>query len=296
MEKNTLPIDAARRSFAIPAVRLGLTIVLLWAGLCFVFEKRHSVQAQAAPRYAIATFSAGTRPVAAKIADLDGDGLKDIAVADSAGSLQFFFNRGGGSFDRSSISGAASLGPSPIDLDVADLNGDGRPDIAVASANQQGSVSVLLNQGNRSFSPAVTYSSTCAVASGIVIGDVDQDGDNDIVEIGQCSRAAVMLNNGSGAFTLRGLFGSGAGSRSIALPDLNGDGFKDIAYVNNGNADITVSFNNGSSSFGSAWRYFAWDLPDDLVIGDFDNDGDIDIAVANSYYSIIFVLLNGGDG
>jgi hypothetical protein len=249
------------------------------------------------PNYNIKSFDVGTTPSAAKVADLDGDGLNDIAVVNLQGSLQVLYNDGAGSFARVTHDGLWPSTSSTLDVDVGDLNGDGRNDIAVAFTTQQGAVSVLLNQGNRSFSAPVNYD-VCSASRGVAVGDVDRDGDKDLADIGACSKAGILVNNGLGAFTFAGTYGSGSASKSIALADFNSDGANDIAYVNQTvGGTVTVLFNNGNGTFGDARSLYAGGLPDDLAVGDFDGDGHTDIAIANAYLSQVILLLNSsGDG
>ena len=126
---------------------------------------------------------------------------------------------------------------------------------------------------------------------------IDEDGDNDLAELGQCSRSGILLNSGRGIFTFSGTYGNGSASKSIALADFNRDGFKDVAYVNNTlNGTVTVMLNNRNGTFGTPTLHYAGDLPDDLAVGDFDGDGNPDIAIANSYLSQIIVLFNNSSG
>jgi hypothetical protein len=251
-------------------------------------------EAASQPSYRIASFGAGTNPSAAKIGDLDGDGLNDIAVVNLQGSLQLFFNKGGGSFELVTLNGLWPSSSNTLDLDVGDLNRDGRNDIAVAFSTQRGALSVLFNQGNRTFAAPVNYD-VCNSSKGVAIGDLDQDGDNDLADISQCSKAGVLLNNGHGGFTFNGTYGSGSASKSIVLADFNRDGFKDIAYVNGTvGGSVTVILNNRNGTFGPAMPLYAGDLPDDLTAGDFDGDGKADVAIANSYYSQVIILFNDG--
>lgn len=281
--------------FTVTLRRLAVTALLISAVFAVAMPGSTLLQVASHPAYKTASFSAGTAPTAAKIADLDGNGLKDIAVVNLQGNLQLFFNNGAGSFDRVSMNGLWPSSSNTSDLDIGDLNGDGRNDIAVSFSTQTGAVSVLLNQGSRSFAAPVNYN-VCSSSRGVAIGDLDQDGDNDLADISQCSKAGVLLNNGQGSFALNGTYGSGSGSKSITIADLNGDGLKDLAYLNYALGNITVVPNSGGGRFGPGQSYYVSDLPDDLVVADFDGNGAADIAIANSYYSNIFILLHGDGG
>ncbi len=295
MEKNTRSshkISEKKRWFAASVGRFAITALLVSA---VVFAALHA-NAASQLNYSIASYSAGANPSAAKIGDLDGDGLNDIAVVNTQGNLQLFFNNGAGSFNRVSLNGLWPSSFNTLDIDIGDLNRDGRNDIAVAFSTQSGAISVLFNQGNRTFTAPVNYDS-CNSSKGVAIGDLDQDGDNDLADISQCSRSGILLNNGHGGFALNGTYGSGSASRSVGLGDFNRDGFKDIAYVNGTiNGYVTVVLNNRNATFGAPALYWVGDLPDALTVGDFDNDGADDIAIANSYFGQVFFLLNDGSG
>jgi hypothetical protein len=294
MEKNTHSsnvTDEKRTRFFLMSGRLSAMLLLISAVVYVALPGSTGAQG-AQTTYRNASFSAGSSPAAAKIGDLDGDGRNDIAVVNLQGSLQLFFNTGTGSFERVSINGLWVTSTNTADLAIDDLNGDGRKDIAIAFATQNGALSVLLNQGNRVFAAPVNYTA-CNFSKGLAIDDLDGDGDKDLADISQCFKAGILLNNGQGNFAFSGTYGTGSASQSIALADFNRDGFKDIAYVNSTvNGSITVMLNNRSGGFGAPIWLYAGDLPDDLTTGDFDGDGNTDIAIANSYYSQILILLN----
>jgi hypothetical protein len=299
MEKNTFSgksINEKKRRIALTIGRFTAMSLLILTIIFISLPGSAPAEAQSQLSYRNASFSAGSSPSAAKIGDLDGDGRNDIAVVNRQGSLQLFFNTGAGSFERASLNGLWPSDSTTLDVDIGDLNGDGRKDIAVAFSTPGGAVSVLLNQGNRTFSAPVSYDS-CQASRGVAIGDLDQDGDNDLADINQCSRSGVLLNNGHGNFIFNGVYGSGTSSRSIVLADFNRDGSKDIAYVNRAvGGNVTVMFNNGDGSFSPPSFHYAGDVPDDLTTGDFDGEGTTDIAIANSYYSQIIILFNSADG
>jgi VCBS repeat protein/fibronectin type III domain protein len=301
MIKDTCPrraISKQQKQFAVTVWRLIVTGLLFLAVVFLALPSTKHAGATSLSNYSIVSLSAGGSPSAAKIGDLDGDGRNDIAVVNLQGSLQLFFSNEAGSFDRISLNGMWPPTSNALDLDIGDLNGDGRNDIAIAFPTQTGAVSILLNQGGRAFGAPVNYN-TCNSSKGVAIGDLDQDGDNDMADISQCNQAGILLNNGQGGFAFNSEYGNGYASRSIALADFNRDGFKDIAYVNNGaysNSNVTVLLNNGDATFGAPRMNWVWDNSDDLTVADFDGDGNIDIATVNSYYSLVFILIGDGNG
>jgi hypothetical protein len=112
----------------------------------------------------------------------------------------------------------SSGGFEPDSVAVADVNGDGEPDVIVANAcaddscATDGSVGVLLGIGDGTFQTAVTYDSGGPSAFSVMIGDVNGDGKPDLVVVNDCDDflinctnsgdglVGVLLGNGDGTF------------------------------------------------------------------------------------------------
>lgn len=248
------------------------------------------------PTYYAAGSGVGTGPQSIVVADFNGDGHPDIAVANfNAASVSVFLNNGDGTF----ASGVTySVGSYPLGLAVGDFNGDGHLDLVVASEGGAGGVSVLLNNGNGTFANAVTYNAGLTGAPvAVAVGDVNGDGHPDIVTSTSNSvSVGVLLNNGDGTFGAATNYSVGSGASSMALMDVNGDGHLDIVTANFNDNTISVLLNTGTGTFGAATTYSVGNGPNDVVLGDFNGDGHVDIATANYYSSNVSVLLNTNTG
>jgi hypothetical protein len=91
-------------------------------------------------------------------------------------------------------------------------------------------------------------------------------------------------------------FAVGAGSRAVAVGDLNGDGNTDIATANTGSSNVSVLLGDGTGSFGTATNFSVGSNLFALAIGDLNGDGNADIATANYFSNTVSVLLGDGTG
>jgi len=139
-----------------------------------------------------------------------------------------------------------------LSVAVADLNGDGKPDLVAGSycasdgsCNGLGVVSVLLGNGNGTFRTAVAYD-TGGTPDSIAIGDVDGDGKPDVVAANYTSdTVAVLLNNDDGTLQPASTYASaGPSPRFVAVGDVNGDGKPDVAVTNEEGKTVAVLLNN----------------------------------------------------
>ena len=130
---------------------------------------------------------------------------------------------------------------------VADVNGDGKPDVLVASEfvindYNNGTVGVLLGNGDGTFQTAVTYGSGGDAARSVALGDVNGDGKPDVL-VGNGSSpgtVGVLLGNGDGTFQTAVSYNSGGNdARSVAVADVNRDGKPDVLVANNGGGDFS---------------------------------------------------------
>ena len=261
---------------------------------------------------------AGSRPYSIAIADLNGDGRPDVAVANSAAnSLSVVLNLTAPSAQILSLTTPTFADPEfitnqpyPGAVAVADLNGDGKPDVVVTNPIYS-MVSVFLNDSSPgsdtvSFAPTVDF----PISAGgyfVQIGDLNGDGRLDLgVLSNQSSSLSVLLNNTpTGSLTPdfadQQVFPTGQLTQSLVLADINGDGRPDVIFTNYSLNSASVLLNTtapgaGTVTFGDATPFMVGTGAVQSAVGDLNGDGRPDLAVIHrsSYKSTpgVSVLLN----
>lgn|GEM_PF-2231889 len=247
---------------------------------------------------------AGRQPIADVIADFNGDGINDLAVAfDDKAIVTVYIGNAGGTFFGPSVNYTV-VGVSS-DIVAADFDGDGAVDLAVAAGRY---VSVLINNGDGIFASKADYNwgtdtwgDTFAYV--LVAGDLNGDGRADLVStrgnnIGGFMN--VLINNGDGTFAAKVGYPTGPYPTKPAIGNVGGDGRADIVVPDyfsygSGGGGISVFINNGDGTFAARVGY-GTEHGESVSIADLNNDthGDIIINSAASYK--VVVVLNDGDG
>lgn len=245
----------------------------------------------------------GTAPSSLAAGDIDGDGDLDL-VAANAGSValpgntvSIRLNNGRGVYAVPAAGAEIPVGTSPQHVVLADVDGDG--DLDLLTANQgSNTVSLRLNNGVGSFSaPATGAEIVISAAVGVALGDLDADGDLDLVAVSGtmsatvAGTASVLFNNGSGLFSAStggGQLTLGYGSFIPVLGDIDNDGDLDLVVPNDGvsqgsSGSVSVRINNGQGSFSTVANRDVLSLygADEAALGDIDGDGDLDLMVVN---------------
>jgi hypothetical protein len=187
------------------------------------------------------------------------------------------------------------LAGSPRGVATADLNGDGRPDLAIAGSSSN-TVVVLLGNGDGTFAPRIDLRvGDCPLA--VAIGDLNVDGRPDLAVANACSRTvSLLLGNGDGTFGAKTDFSTGANPYSVAIADFNVDGRPDVAVANYLSNDVSVLLGNGDGTLAPKIDFRTGSGPLSVAIADFNRDGWPDLVTANFNSSRVSVLLGNGDG
>ena len=237
-------------------------------------------------------YPTGTSPVAIVAADFNADKKLDLAVANQGdGTVSVLPGNGDGTFQPQSKMAIVS---SPIAIASGDFNGDGLPDLV--ALNEQGSLSLLLNNGNSGF--AVSGRSIGPSGGGMAIGDFNNDGRLDIAATNPISNELViLLGNGSGDFQSLSTDISIA-PVTVAVGDFNHDGKLDLA-VGAGNgypSSISILLGNGDGTFQPAISNGFSGAASQMAVGDFNNDNYLDLAAVATIDSAIVIFLGQGNG
>ena len=242
-------------------------------------------------------FAAGTSPVSVVVGDFNEDGIQDLAAANFNGNnVTVLLGNGYGGFTAASA-GPFAAGTGPRSLAVGDFNGDGYPDLAVANQTSS-TITVLLGNGAGAFMAAAGGPFGAGSGpSGIVVGDFNADGMQDLAVASSAGNVTILLGNGLGGFTAAtgSPFAAGAGSDSLVAGDFNGDGIQDLAVANYSANNVTVLLGNGSGAFAAApgSPFSLGTNPDSVVAGDFNADGVLDLLAANYGANNVTLLLGG---
>jgi uncharacterized repeat protein (TIGR01451 family) len=285
-------------------------------------------------------YDAGVFPVSPVVADFNGDGRLDFVFVNSCGNdllcaednypaigtLTIMLGNGDGTFAPAPLS--PSVGARPGSVAVGDFNHDGKLDLAVTNtcgdvagcnlASSHGTVTVLLGNGDGTFTATSASPSTGIAPESIVAADLNGDGQLDLAVVNGCGNAldpsgqcvedgtvTILLGNGDGTFTpAASTPATGIEPISMTIGDFNGDGKLDLAVANSCGASsscssgsLTILLGNGDGTFAATASPPSFTTrPNSVAAGDFNNDGKLDLAVALFGPSTASVLTLLGDG
>ncbi|MFT3823436.1 MAG: FG-GAP-like repeat-containing protein [Chitinophagaceae bacterium] len=241
------------------------------------------------------------------VGDLNQDGKPDIAITlqDAPYRFVIYKNTSAGTsilFDPSPTS--VNTGSTPKDILIADLDGDGKQDVAVTTSGDPAqSIAAFKNNstnGAFSFQPKVSYN-TGGVVSNLIIGDFDRDNKPDLAATNANNKVVLLRNTSSPdtiGYILAAQYTVGAYPNGIAVTDVDGDGKPEVLTSAHNTNTVSVLPNTsvpGTISMNEKLEFSAGNYPGALSVGDFNLDGLPDVAVLDSslappYSTITFLV------
>ncbi|CAF1255225.1 unnamed protein product, partial [Adineta ricciae] len=247
------------------------------------------------------TTGSGTRPYGVAVYDLNNDNRLDIVVANSAtDSAGVFLGHGDGTFEPQMMFNVGE-NTHPQSVFVGDLDKDNRTDVATANTNGD-SITVLFGFENTSFASTATYQLRPGGAPyELAVADFNEDNIWDIVTVNKgTENIAIFFGYKYMTFKSQQTYSSQYSQRpsSMAIHDLNGDTYLDIATTFAASGSVGILFGNGSGTFGELIMYSVGvnSYPYECIVTDVNNDNKTDIVVANAGSDTIGVLLGYGNG
>ncbi|AHJ97750.1 FG-GAP-like repeat-containing protein [Hymenobacter swuensis] len=248
------------------------------------------------------SYPAGLGSTGITSADVNADGFRDVIVSNSrSNDVTILLGSATGAF--TSV-GSFAAGVTTYDVAVADLTGDGRPDLVTANYVQtvSQSLSVLPGLGNGRFAAAT--STAINAPNGplrLAQGDLNADGRPDVVTVSglspMASNLAVLLRRPDGTLDPAVTYPVGSQPEAVTLADVNGDGRLDVVTANRGAASLSVLLNPaGTGVLSQATTISVPGNPTGVVAADFNADGRPDLAVSGATGNSVAVLLNIGNG
>jgi len=222
-----------------------------------------------------------------------GDFL-DLAITNlNTNNVTILLGDGQGNFSQAAGSPFA-VGTQPAAVAVVDFNGDGRPDLAVANADD-GSISILLGNGDGTFGVPKTFIVGVRPVS-IAAADFNGDGKADIAVANYSSSAvSVLLGDGTGSFSSISSFPAGRHPAFVAIGDLNKDGHNDLIVANRTGNQVSVLLGNGDGTFAEPKNFAVGLDPQAVAVGDFNQDSAPDFASVSTPNNVVTILLNNTD-
>jgi len=224
-------------------------------------------------------------------ADFNHDGYPDFVIYSAYGMLVTMSDGIGGYSEPDTVSLVDSYGGY---LCLADMTGDGELDLVYSGTNVGYTtfwVEIAVNQGDGVFADGVSHDILPAGYRFFTIGDVFNDGYNDVVTTKQTDYSdfsyAVINNAGGLSFGTASFYPADHRPGPSFCHDLNGDGYDDI--INGGWTALGVFLNHGDGSFPETGDYFALEdnyntlMIKEMTSADFNGDNYPDIAVFGQY-------------
>lgn len=234
-------------------------------------------------------------------ADVDGDGILDLAVLhQNSEYVSIRLGNGDGTF-AAAVNHSVGSGLHVKHGAFGDINGDGFIDLVIATSSLSTNLVSILNDGDGTFTVGTAFAATADFHPDFVgFADLDGDGDLDLMLSSQFQYfgsdvAGRMLNNGSGVFSGFNLWSVGSQPVSMTAADIDGDHDLDIAVANMNGNSITLLIMNGTGGL-TTTRTISQDVssPRAVAFHDVNGDGDLDMFVANHNGNNVLMFENTG--
>jgi hypothetical protein len=224
-------------------------------------------------------------------ADLDNDA--DFDLAGTAGEAVSILRNDSSGFFQPAVATIATVTGGVLNVEAADFNVDGTPDLAVTGGLNQ--LTVIPVNADGTYGTAVSYT-VGLKPQGLVAADFNHDGFPDLATADTNTEAmTLLLNKGNGTFFPARTFAAGLFPVSIGAADFTGDGKLDIVTLT---TSLNLLRGTGAGRFRAPISFSSCTNPNVLTVADFDGDTDSDVAVTcgTQPNTTVKIFLSNGNG
>jgi hypothetical protein len=286
-----------------------LLIILIFACLFPAYEYFNGGISDAPP-FTVNYIAVGKDPGSVESADMNGDHIPDLLVANTGdSSITVLLSKGKGRFVEAKGS-PFRAGAFPNDVAITDINGDGKPDAVIANTERK-YLTVLIGDGNGGLQPMPGSPFKVNVTPhvhGVATADFNGDGYTDLItDSWGNNRLEILFGNRNGFNPSGKIIEVGKHPyQRIRAADLDHNGTIDIVTTNLDGNNTTILLNDGKANFHepAGSPFYCGDSPFGVAIGDLNHDGHPDLAIINSPTITssntgrdgLSILLGGGSG
>ncbi len=230
------------------------------------------------------------------VADFDNSGQDDIVLVHYDGQVWVEYNgvtNGVVLTNAGTVTGNPFQGVAAGIPITADFNADGWQDIAVKTFTN---ISVLLNDQGGGFLAEIKFP-TVGEPRSLAAADIDGDGNQDIVAVGEAGHGSIGIHygDGSGGFSTQFIAGGDDPSGNVKLADIDGDGDIDI-ITGSWIGKVLFYLNDGGGSFTPAALDALGGVNKMLLANDLNGDGAVDLVTTAGPWDVIHIWFNDGSG
>lgn len=240
-------------------------------------------------------------------ADIDNDGDNDLMITGKGGPVKSSLYRNDGSGNFTEITGTGIVNVYSGTVGFGDVDGDGDQDLLITGATSSPvrTANLYINDGTGNYSLAMNTPFAASEAGDFAFGDVDGDGDKDVImngyDLTSSPFSTLYLNDGSGVFSeAMGTPFEAVWDGSVEFIDIENDNDLDVIMTGrdtNGNPSTTLYTNDGTGIFNQVANTNLDNCKgSDVKVADMDNDGDIDILLSGESNNGIITKLYLNDG
>ncbi len=237
-------------------------------------------------------FATGKQPSAIVIADFNGDGNLDFAVANKGdNSISVFEGNGSGGFTPFPKSPfvlpniVAGTETGPVAMVTANFRNRSKPDLAVVNESSN-SISILLSSGDNTFDGTFSEATNSPIAVGktpvaIAAGDFNGDAVPDLAVVNQADNSVtILLSNGDGTFSAAtgSPLPTAATPAGIVVANFSNGANNDLVVTNQGQGTLGIYVGLGLGAFAPRFELNTPASPGAIVTADFDSDNLPDVA------------------